>query len=503
MKRIFGSGRNRHLAKVSVFLITAALIAGMSGCGPIQYNLNVSSTEGGEVIEPGEATFTYDRGTLVNLVAEADEGYQFVNWTGNVSAIADVNADATTITMNGDYSITANFAIAIEIWDWHDLDAVRDNLAGNYNLMNHLDSTTPGYEELASPAANGGKGWQPIGTRDYPVDYTFTGTFDGEGYEIRDLFINRPAEDNLGLFGTIGEGGFIRNIGVVNASVLGYDDVGGLVGWNDGTVSNCYATGNISGHYNVGGLIGSNHDGSVTDSHSNGSMSGKSTVGGLVGSNHDIVRNSHSAASVTGTMVGGLVGVNWDNGTVNNCYSTGNGTGDESVYGYGECVGGLVATNRGDISSSYSTSTLTGDRYIGGLIAVNAGRLNNSYSIANVTGTYCVGGLVGANSGSGVNNGVVSNSYSTGSVSGMSYVGGLVGWNDEGTVSNSFWDTETSGQATSDGGTGKTTAQMKDITTFSGAGWNLVTVALDETDPTYIWNIVNGVTYPFLSWQPV
>jgi hypothetical protein len=495
MKRIFSSRRDHHLVEVCVFFITVALITGATGCAPAQYTLSISSNTGGTVIEPGEGSFTYAHDTVVDLVVEAEEGYG-LTWTGDVDWIANIHSFSTNITMYDNYSITATFVEIQEIQDWYDLDAIRDNLSGHYALMDNLDSATAGYEELASQTANQGKGWQPIGSTAEP----FTGHFDGQEYEIRDLFINRPEEDNVALFGSVDEGGFIRNISVVNTIVLGYDDVGCVVGWNDGTVSNCYATGNISGHYNVGGLVGSNYDGSVTDSYSNGSMSGKSTVGGLVGFNHDIVRNSHSFASVLGTMVGGLVGLNWDNGTVSNCYSTGNGTGDESVYGYGELVGGLVATNRGDISSSYSTSTVTGDRYIGGLVAVNAGDLNNSYSIANVTGTYCVGGLVGANSGSGGNNGVVSNSYSTGSVTGMSYVGGLVGWNDEGTVSNSFWDMETSGQSTSAGGTGKTTAQMKSIATFSGAGWNITAVANPGTrNPSYIWNIVDGVTYPFLS----
>jgi hypothetical protein len=81
------------------------------------------------------------------------------------------------------------------------------------------------------------------------------------------------------------------------------------------------------------------------------------------------------------------------------------------------------------------------------------------------------------------------------------YVGGLVGQN-WGTVSNSFWDTETSGQATSAGGIGKTPVQMKNIYTFSSAGWNIVAVAnLGTHNPSSIWNIVNGQTYPFLSWQ--
>jgi len=73
------------------------------------YDLTISSTEGGSITEPGEDTFTYDEGEVVDLLAEAEEGYQFVEWTGNVSTIADVYAASTTITMNGDYSITANF----------------------------------------------------------------------------------------------------------------------------------------------------------------------------------------------------------------------------------------------------------------------------------------------------------------------------------------------------------------------------------------------------------
>ena len=75
-----------------------------------QYDLTISSTAGGSVTEPGEGTFTYDAGTVLDLVAEADSGYSFVNWTGDVTAIANVNGASTTITMNDDYSIVANFA---------------------------------------------------------------------------------------------------------------------------------------------------------------------------------------------------------------------------------------------------------------------------------------------------------------------------------------------------------------------------------------------------------
>jgi hypothetical protein len=74
-----------------------------------QYDLTISSTEGGSVITPGEGVFTYDEGKVVDLVAEAEESYQFDEWTGDVGTIADIHDAETTITMNGNYSITANF----------------------------------------------------------------------------------------------------------------------------------------------------------------------------------------------------------------------------------------------------------------------------------------------------------------------------------------------------------------------------------------------------------
>jgi len=92
-------------------LITVALIVGLIGCVPAatQYDLAITSTVGGSVTTPGEGTFTRDEGEVVNLVAEAEEGYRFVNWTGDVDDIANVEDATTTITVEGEYSITANF----------------------------------------------------------------------------------------------------------------------------------------------------------------------------------------------------------------------------------------------------------------------------------------------------------------------------------------------------------------------------------------------------------
>jgi hypothetical protein len=402
------SNRRRYLAIIGIALIATALVTGMAGCrsAPARYVLMIIPTEDGEVSEPGEGNFFYEEGTVVNLVAEANEGCYFVHWGGNVTTIDDVEAATTTITMDGSYYIYAIFGR--EVLDWYDLDAVRDNLYGSHTLMNDLDSTTSGYEELASQTADEGKGWQPIGTWSLSA---FTGVFDGQGHEIRDLFINRPNQSPVGLFGYTGEEGVIKDINMVDVTATGYYYVGGLVGFNNGLISNSYSTGNVSGTVGM--------------------------VGGLVGKNSGTVRNSYSSTGVSGVVnAGGLVGDNW-RGTVSNSYATG------SVIG-SSCVGGLVA-----------------------------------YS----------------------NNGTVINSYSTGSVTGYEDVGGMVGRNYEGSASNSFWNIETSGQTTSDGGTGKTTADMKDSTTFLGAGWNICTVAPGSTNSTYTWNIVDGVTYPFLSWQ--
>ena len=483
-----------------------------------------------------------------DLVAEPDEGWQFLKWTGDVGTIADVEAAATNITMYDSYSITARFGI--ELRDWYDLNAIRNTLAGNYILMNDLDSTTAGYEELASTTANQGKGWQPIGFVS-PGNDGFTGTLDGQGYEISDLFINRPDENYIGLFGEVSVGGIVQNIGVTSITITGYNYVGGLVGYSSGTVSNSYSTGSVTGNAFVGGLLGYSFD-TVSESYSTVSVNGGDTLGGLVGRNKGTVSNSYSTGSVTGdnNVVGGVVG--WNSGNVGYSYATGDVSG-----GWG--VGGVAGSNFGNVGYSYSTSSVTGDKWVGGVVgdSSSGSTVSNSYSSGSVYGSIYVGGLVGqsydctvSNSyftgsvtggdhagglvgrnigwnydstvsncystgsvtgnervgglvGSNWHSATVSNSYSTGSVTGNNRVGGLVGQNYEGTVSNSFWDTETSGQATSAGGTGKTTAQMKNIATFSGAGWNTITVGgPGERNPAYIWNIVNGVTYPFLSWEP-
>ena len=474
MNRVFGSRRGYYLARASILLLITALIASILGCDATSgYTLTLAVTPSGSgtAIDLTDAS-PYAAGTRVTVKAEANEGYLFARWEVTEGHFTYPTWPQTTFRMpDQDATVTAIF-VSSAIRTWYDLNAIRYKLDGSYILMNDLDSSTAGYEELAGPAANYGYGWFPIGS-----NYRrFTGNLDGQGYQIRDLFVG--GGEYVGLFGVIDVGGDIVDLAVVNVTAVGAGCVGGLAGSNEGgNIRGSYVSGSITGEgLGIGGLVGIN-DGTVNDSNS--------TV--------------YVSCSITGADegTGGLIGINY--GTVNDCNSAGSVTG-------GLLVGGLVGDSYGTISNSYSGCNVTGMAAIGGLVGYAEDTVLNCYSTGRVTGEVAVGGLVGANA----QESIVSNSYSIGSVTGDDDVGGLVGENS-GTVTNSFWDIEASGQATSDGGTGKTTTEMKNIATFTDVAtegldvpWDMIAVASSaERNPSYIWNIVDGLTYPFLSWQSI
>ncbi|ERG88508.1 MAG: GLUG domain protein, partial [halophilic archaeon J07HX5] len=141
----------------------------------------------------------------------------------------------------GTGSVAAQSQGPIEISTWTDLADVRDDLNADYVLVNDLDQETMGYESVAGPTANNGRGFNPIGE----VRNEFVGSFDGQGNTIRDLIIDRPTEDFVGLFSI--SSGAIENAAVVNATVTGNFRVGGLVGFNLANVSNSEASGSVAG----------------------------------------------------------------------------------------------------------------------------------------------------------------------------------------------------------------------------------------------------------------
>ncbi|MCA1903003.1 MAG: hypothetical protein LDL53_12445, partial [Candidatus Hydrogenedens sp.] len=349
------------------------------------------------------------------------------------------------------FLIGANGYGVIQISSIQDLQKIGNDagypLNGEYELTQDID---------ASDTINwdSGAGFVPIGTEANP----FVGKFDGNGHKIHRLYINRSEQDNVGLFGYIGTGGEVINLGIEEGWIKGKDYTGILAGYSGGMARNCYTTGGVSGSWDTGGFVGSN-DGTITQSYSMGLVSGSWDTGGFVGSNDGTITQSYSTGVVSG-----------------------------SYYGY---VGGLVGWNDGTITQSYSTGVVSGSYYgyVGGLVGWNDGTITQSYSTGRVSGSYhgYVGGFVGWNGGT------ITQSYSTGGVSGSWSIGGLVGWNDYGTITQSYWDKETSGRTTSAGGTGKTTAEMKQQATF--VNWDFVNV----------WAMVEGETYPYLQalGQPV
>ncbi len=114
MNAMLSPTRRSHITRVVLPLVIVALIAGTTGCvgeasRTVKYDLTIASGEGGSVTVPGEGTFACDSGRVVDLVATPTSGYRFLKWTGNVATIANPNVASTTITMNGNYSITATF----------------------------------------------------------------------------------------------------------------------------------------------------------------------------------------------------------------------------------------------------------------------------------------------------------------------------------------------------------------------------------------------------------
>ncbi len=355
-----------------------------------------------------------------------------------------------TGTPNTGQSLTINgtpYKLLYSMSDVQNINASNTTLAGKYALANSLDASAV-------------SGWVPIGTDGagniLNSGNGFAGIFDGLGKTVSNLTISLPSANYVGLFGYVGTGGTIRNVGLLDASVTGNSSVGGLVGWNDGgTISNAHATGLISGSgYWVGGLVGQN-DGAITQSYATGAVNGTGNgVGGLAGYNGGTITDSYATGVVSGgNWVGGLVGWN-DSGTITQSYATGAVSGSYDVGGLvGEnnwggtitasyatgavtgsgSVGGLVGWSGGTITQSYATGAVSGTNEVGGLVGQSSGTITQSYATGAVSGSYDVGGLVGENNWGGT----ITQSYATGAVSGGYYVGGLVGRNG-GTITQSY-----------------------------------------------------------------
>jgi len=450
----------------------------MTATGHASLNLNPGTANGSD----GAVT---DGTVLMGLSAAGTTNAA----TGN-SFSGQINfSGAGQLTINGTLYTVINSLGAAGSTTGTDLQGMNGNLAGHYVLGSNIDASATATWNACSTCNNGGAGhygFTPIGayTSASPL---FTGIFDGLGHSISHLQINtvglnqqRGWQAPAGLFGAVSSTTptfGLRNVGIVDGTIQSGASAGALAGGgNSVSVANSYATGNVIGAGDVGGLIGDFVDsngpqpsvvgsfftGSVTtstinaggligfgknvlidNSYTDASVAAPGQgVGGLAGyltGPNNVIRNSHTTGPVSGLgSVGGLVGASMTNAlTISDSYATGN------ITSTGSNVGGLVGYGYGvAIRNSYATGNVTGgasfaDTNIGGLVGFFYGSINNSYATGQVSGGRNVGGLAGHNY-SGLNT-LISESHATGSVTGTSEVGGLVGFGEAGlTVGRSY-----------------------------------------------------------------
>ena len=211
----------------------------------------------------------------------------------------------------------------IEISDATDLQAMENDLAGDYEIINDIDAS-------GTSTWNDGAGFDPVGT--------FTGSLDGKGFKITGLDISRGSTDYIGLFGDTSSGSVVDNVALVDVSISGSYRTGGLIGWSESTVSNSYVTGSVSGSARTGGLIGDIDANSVSNSYSRASVSGSHNVGGLVGANPSgTISKSYATGAVSGgSGVGGLVGVWGGSNTYDSFWDTETSGQETSAGGTGK-----------------------------------------------------------------------------------------------------------------------------------------------------------------------
>ena len=367
-------------------VIEAENVDGTPGAITLQSGMNSGTTTlaGAAVLDAGAPTGGNGGSITVN-------GYKVVL---DETAPLDVSApDGTPGTVTIDPTVT-------DVGSASALEAINKSQSGYLNNSNVCIALT------ANINLGGSYAWTPLGNGSASSDY-FTGIFNGNGHTVSGYTIGTSASpytaNDAGFIGY--STGTVENLGV-SGMVYGGSHcfIGGVVGKNAGTVSNSYNAGNVSGHCDVGGVAGENYGSSakVEYSYNTGSVSGTFViVGGIAGGNFGgTVTDSYNTGTVSGHCdVGGVVGRNAGTGTVvKYSYNTGSvkGTGTSS-----SCVGGVAGDNNGTVSNSYNAGNMSGSNKVGGGVGDNCGTVEYSYNTGSVKGTggtsSYIGGVVGDN----------------------------------------------------------------------------------------------------------
>ena len=424
--------KTRNKLKIAGLLFTLVMLVGALGI----FSLTASAGEGDACVSTADCAGTYVNGFCTicdgyEQPALNAEGYYEIDNAGKLYWFAQqVNGGNTAINGKLTKDITVNEGVLTE-------DGTLNGNGSNFRV------------------------WTPIGYYNSSTDSVpYVGTFDGNGKTVSGLYFNNKYVSYVGLFGNVGVGGKMQRVGVINIYFLGQNCIGGVVGRNDGLVTDCYNTGRVIGYVAsqsgniIGGVVGYNNRGTVTSCYNAGRPSGYSVIGGVVGRNETgTVQNCYNTGYVKGVNnIGGVVGFNSDSGSVKNCYNCGTVSKSEE-YG-----GGVVGRNSGTVENCYNTGTVESpsteySMCTGGVVGENEdGTVKNCYNTGAVSGQDLVGGVVGRALG-----GTVENCYNRGAVSGRYSVGGVIGGSSSknnrnnyylvGTAKGGIGGTDISGQA--------------------------------------------------------
>jgi PKD repeat protein len=324
------------------------------------------------------------------IIVRDDSSIDTTSQTIRISDVEEIDVDVDDLPGSGTADDPYLIANASE------LQAMEDDLDGYYELENNISG-------LETAQWNEGKGFDPIGG----TNSAFNGKFDGAGYTISGLTINRPNDKyDVGLFAVVDNyvykdaPGMVSNVSMTNVDVVGSRYTGAIVGdsRDEAIIKNVSASGNVNGTATVGGLVG-DHDGRIQASSTTTSVNGGARVGGIAGVNDGgIITNVSASADLNG----------------------------------GGNTGGLVGTNdpTSQLANGISSGNVNGSFHVGGVVGKNLATVENTFSLASVTGDSSTGGVTGDST-------------------------------DDATVIHSYWDEQAVGQDTSAGNaTALSTNQM-------------------------------------------
>ena len=339
--------------------VTIVLTDYTEGLASVQ--LTGLSTEGDN---PAEIT-PYDKGsnTYTALVAPQSvaAGTTFITCTfTNGKTFVYKMKNATDWQAGGEYTYTVSLAAAKDLGYTIESDGSYTVTSAD-GLMNVAELVNGGKTDINITLDKNidltGKGWTPIGTS---FDNSYKGTFDGGGHTITGLTVTTN-DQFVGLFGYLNRAGMVKNVvmeGIQITSNHMFGCTGGVVGYSWGTIENCSVSGSVSGTDCVGGVVGSQKAGSIIGCSSSATVKGKHYVGGVAGEKWGTMTACYATGNVTleiasqkNNFGGGVVGLNGGS-RVLACYATGNVTSTGSSTGNVH-IGGLFGDSYTTVTACY------------------------------------------------------------------------------------------------------------------------------------------------------